>query len=81
MKSLISAIVRQGETLSEIASKYCGSTDQWRKIFEANRETVQDANTVGAGTKLIVPDQSVKDYRRISPRSSRPGCLDRPRCS
>jgi nucleoid-associated protein YgaU len=49
-------LVRPGETLSEISSKYYGSTGQWRKIFEANRGTVQDANTVRAGTKLIIPD-------------------------
>jgi acetyl esterase/lipase/phage tail protein X len=49
-------IVRQGETLSEISYKYYGSTGQWRKIFEANRGTVLDANTVRSGTKLIIPD-------------------------
>ncbi len=46
----------QGETLSQISYKYYGSTGQWRKIFEANRETVKDANTVRSGTKLIIPD-------------------------
>ncbi len=49
-------LVRQGETLSEISYKYYGSTGKWRKIFEANRGTVQDANTVRSGTKLIIPD-------------------------
>ncbi len=49
-------IVRQGETLSEISYDYYGSTGKWRKIFEANRGTVKDANTVRSGTKLIIPD-------------------------
>jgi len=49
-------LVRQGETLSEISGKYYGSTGKWRKIFEANRGTVQDANTVRSGTKLVIPD-------------------------
>lgn len=49
-------IVRKGETLSEISYKYYGSTGKWRKIFEANRGTVKDANTVRSGTKLIIPD-------------------------
>ncbi len=48
-------IVRRGETLSQIASKYYGSAGQWRKIFEANRGTLADANRVQAGTKLIIP--------------------------
>jgi acetyl esterase/lipase len=49
-------LVRQGETLSEISSKYYGSPGQWRKIFEANHGTVKDANAVRSGTKLIIPD-------------------------
>jgi len=48
-------IVREGETLSQIARKYYGSAGMWRKIFEANRETIQDANKVQAGTELIIP--------------------------
>jgi len=49
-------IVREGETLSEISRKYYGSAGKWRKILEANRGTVEDANTVRAGTRLIIPD-------------------------
>ena len=49
-------IVRQGETLSEISYDYYGSAGKWRKIFEANRGTVKNANVVKAGTKLIIPD-------------------------
>ncbi len=49
-------IVRTGETLSEISRKYYGSAGKWRKIFEANRGTVQDPNTVTPGTQLIIPD-------------------------
>jgi nucleoid-associated protein YgaU len=49
-------IVRQGETLSQISNEYYGSAGQWRRIFEANRRTVQDANTVRSGTRLIIPE-------------------------
>jgi len=49
-------IVRKGETLSEISYEYYGSVGKWRKIFEANRGTVKDANTIRSGTKLIIPD-------------------------
>jgi LysM repeat protein len=49
-------VVRKGETLSEISYKYYGSTGKWRKIFEANRGTLKDANTVMSGTKLIIPE-------------------------
>ncbi len=49
-------IVRPGETLSGISHKYYGTPGQWRKIFEANRGTLKDANTVRSGTRLIIPD-------------------------
>jgi LysM repeat protein len=49
-------IVRKGETLSGISHEYYGSAGKWRKIFEANRGTLRDANTVMPGTKLIIPD-------------------------
>jgi acetyl esterase/lipase len=49
-------IVRKGETLSGISYKYYGSAGKWPKIFEANRGTLKDANTVMPGTKLIIPD-------------------------
>lgn len=39
-----------------VVNKYYGSAGKWRKILEANRGTVEDANTVRAGTKLIIPD-------------------------
>jgi len=49
-------VVRQGETLSAISSRYYGSAGQWRRIFEANRETLKDAHTLRPGTRLIIPD-------------------------
>lgn len=49
-------IVRKGETLSEISREYYRSASKWRKIFDANRGTIKDANMVKSGTKLIIPD-------------------------
>lgn len=49
-------VVRQGETLSGISQRYYGTARQWRRIFEANRGTLKDADTVRAGTKLVIPD-------------------------
>lgn len=48
-------IVRKDETLSQISYDYYGSAGKWRKIFEANRATVKNANVVKSGTKLIIP--------------------------
>jgi len=49
-------IVLKGETLSGVSLEYYGSAGKWRKIFEANRGTIKDANTVMPGTKLVIPD-------------------------
>ncbi len=49
-------IVRKDETLSEISYAYYGSAGKWRKIFEANRTTIKNADVVRAGTKLIIPN-------------------------
>ena len=51
-----SHVVRNGETLSEISYDYYGSAGKWRRIFEANRKTIKDANVVVPGTKLIIPN-------------------------
>jgi nucleoid-associated protein YgaU len=49
-------IVRDGETLSKISYDYYGSAGKWRTIFEANRNTIKDANVVVPGTRLIIPN-------------------------
>jgi len=49
-------VVRKGETLSKISLTYYGSAGKWRKIFEANRETIKDPDKLTAGAKLIIPD-------------------------
>lgn len=48
-------VVREDETLSQISYEYYGSAGKWRKIFEANRDTVKNANVVRSGTKLVIP--------------------------
>jgi len=49
-------IVRRGETLSAISQKYYGSAGKWRKIFQANRQLIDDADKIQPGTKLVIPD-------------------------
>ena len=49
-------IVRKGETLSEISRKYYGSANNWKKIFDANRNVLEDANKLTPGIKLIIPE-------------------------
>lgn len=49
-------IVRSEETLSDISRRYYGSPGHWRKIVQANRDVVTDANVIKPGMKLIIPD-------------------------
>jgi len=49
-------IVRQGENLSAISQQYYDSPNQWRKILEANTDTLKDPNKIAPGMKLIIPD-------------------------
>jgi nucleoid-associated protein YgaU len=56
VKSTRFHIIREGETLSSISKKHYGTTTSARKIFEANRNVLQDPDHLRAGTKLTIPD-------------------------
>jgi nucleoid-associated protein YgaU len=49
-------IVLKKQTLSAISQKYYGSPGNWKKILDANRNTIKDPNKLIPGTKLIIPD-------------------------
>lgn len=49
-------IVLKGQTLSQISQKYYSSAGSWKKILDANRNTIKDPNKLIPGTKLIIPD-------------------------
>ncbi|HEX41418.1 MAG TPA: LysM peptidoglycan-binding domain-containing protein [Phycisphaerales bacterium] len=48
-------IVRNNETLSQIATQYYGSPTKWRQIFDANRDVVKNPDSVKPGTRLVIP--------------------------
>lgn len=47
--------VLRGDTLSKIALKVYKDPDQWRKIFDANRETLGGSERVQPGQVLLIP--------------------------
>lgn len=49
-------VIRRGDTLSDISKTYYGTTAKWRKIFEANKETIKNPDRLTPGQKLIIPD-------------------------
>ncbi len=48
--------VAEGETLSDIADHYYGTSDQWTKIYRANRSALKDPDKIYPGMELVIPD-------------------------
>jgi len=49
-------IVRKGDTLSKISKMYYGSSDQWYRIYEANRDLLSNPDRLKPGMKLHIPN-------------------------
>jgi nucleoid-associated protein YgaU len=47
--------VKRGDTLSKIAEQYYGDSSLYMKIFEANRDLLNDPNLIKVGQKLRIP--------------------------
>jgi nucleoid-associated protein YgaU len=50
--------VKSGDSLSRIAKRVYGDSGAWKQIFEANKDTVKDANKIFPGQKLKVPKKA-----------------------
>lgn len=48
-------IVKKGDSLSKIAKDQYGDANEWRKIFEANRDQIQDPDLIHPGQTLRIP--------------------------
>jgi nucleoid-associated protein YgaU len=48
-------VVVTGDSLSKIAQREYGDAQQWRRIYEANRDTVQDPDLIHPGQTLRLP--------------------------
>jgi nucleoid-associated protein YgaU len=47
--------VKKGETLWKIAEQYYGDGSLYKKIFEANTDTLKDPNLIRIGQRLRIP--------------------------
>jgi nucleoid-associated protein YgaU len=47
--------VKKGETLGKIAEQHYGDPSLYRKIFEANRDTIKNPDLIQVGWKLRIP--------------------------
>ena len=48
-------MVKAGDSLWKIARKYYGSGSKWTLIFEANRDKINNPNSIRVGQVLIIP--------------------------
>ncbi|OIR09276.1 LysM domain/BON superfamily protein [mine drainage metagenome] len=48
-------IVGPGDTLSKISQQYYGTPNQWRRIYEANRDILGSPNSLPMGASLRIP--------------------------
>lgn len=47
--------IKSGDSLSKIAKEHYGNAGEWRKIFEANKDKIKDANVIFPGQKIVIP--------------------------
>jgi nucleoid-associated protein YgaU len=47
--------VKKGDSLSKIAKREYGDAQQWHRIYEANRDIVNDPNLIQPGQVLRLP--------------------------
>jgi nucleoid-associated protein YgaU len=47
--------VQKGDTLSAIAKREYGDASEWRAIYDANRDQIQDPDMIHPGQELNIP--------------------------
>lgn len=48
-------VIQKGDTLSHIAKRFYGNANEYHKVFEANREVIQDPDKIFPGQKIRIP--------------------------
>jgi nucleoid-associated protein YgaU len=51
----ITYVVKKGDSLSKIAKEIYGHANEWRKIYDANRDQIEDPDLIQPGQKLKIP--------------------------
>ena len=45
-----------GDSLSKLAQRFYGDAQDWKRIFEANRDQIDDPDLIHPGQKLRIPE-------------------------
>lgn len=48
-------VVEPGDSLSKIAKREYGNAMNWKRIFEANRDTIKDPDKIFPGQEIRLP--------------------------
>jgi nucleoid-associated protein YgaU len=48
-------VVAKGDSLSKIAKHYYGDANQWRRIYDANRDQITNPDLIHPGQTLKIP--------------------------
>jgi nucleoid-associated protein YgaU len=48
-------VVTKGDSLSAIAQREYGDAQEWRRIYDANRDTIKDPDLIYPGQTLRLP--------------------------
>jgi nucleoid-associated protein YgaU len=51
-------VVAKGDNLSKIAKKHYGNANEWKRIFEANKDVLKDPDKIFPGQKLKIPPKA-----------------------
>jgi len=46
-----------GDNLSKVVKRFYGDANQWKRIFEANRDVIKDPDLIQPGQTLKIPDK------------------------
>ena len=49
--------VKSGDSLSAIAQREYGDANQWRRIYDANRDQIDDPDLIQPGQELKIPER------------------------
>lgn len=56
-------VVEKGDSLSRIAQRFYGNAQDWRRIFDANRDQIPDPDLIHPGQELRIPDVNEAERR------------------
>jgi nucleoid-associated protein YgaU len=56
-------VLRRGDTLSQLARRYCGEANRWPEILAANPSLPRDTRAISAGARVLIPGDLLDSAR------------------